>query len=116
MNHLLIGAALPYLLACLVYAYTAPGRRLQLLIWGPVAISLCALWAVVPDIPRGLGMYSLYMRMAESPASNLFFFHHAIDARESESPLHLLLFLGLAGSVLLAAWRELLHLERSDDA
>ena len=116
MNHLLVGAAAPYLIGLLLYALLPAKRRFALLCWVPLVMTLCAIWAVVPDLPRALGMYELYMEMAESPATNIFFFHHAIDAREAESPLHLVLFLGMAGSLMAAAWYELFSRERTQQA
>lgn len=107
MNHILIGILLPYLVGIAWYVRRGGRASLRMLVALPLVMAACALWAVVPDLPRAVGWHALYRAWADDPAMNLFFFHHAIDAREADSPLHLVLFFATAGGLLGAAWREL---------
>ncbi len=112
MNQVVIGASIPYLIAALVYAARRARASLSLLILAPLAMALCGLWAVVPDIPRALRMDGLYARMARDPRCNIFFMHYTIDQMETDSILYTVAFVIMALSLFAVAWREVLLLER----
>ena len=112
MNHLVIGAAIPYIIATAVYVSRGCRAGLSFLLGVPVFLALGSLWAVVPDLPRLIGRMDLYRRWSFDPRMNVFFFHHAIDSFESYSPVWLVLFMLMIGSLLAAAWRELYLAEK----
>ncbi len=106
MNQIVIGAAIPYVASALIYFAGKARASTTLLIVGPLSMAMCAVWAVVPDIPRALGMDSLYHRLANDPRSNIFFMHYTIDKLEGESILYTVAFVLMALSVFVVAWRE----------
>lgn len=80
-------------------------------------MGICAIWAVVPDIPRIIGLGSVYRKLAADPRTDIFFWHYTIDQIEAQTvekyiPLFTALFVILIVSLLLAAWRELNQRER----
>lgn len=107
MNHILIGAGIPFVLCLLPYMTRRGRASLTWLLATPAAMALGAAWALVPDVPRVLGLHDLYLQRMHDPRTNIFFWHHRLDATESDSPL------AIAGCVLLVvalfaiAWREL---------
>lgn len=107
MNHVLLGASLPLAVAVLLYVRAGWRASNRLLIAGPLAMGLFGAWAIVPDIPRALGLDGLYHRMRVEPLCDVFFFHYSIDKVESDSPLYAVGFVVVAVAVLYAAWREL---------
>lgn len=82
MNHVLYGASIPFLIALVVYLRRRGRASLSLLIITPVAMALMATWAVLPDIPRALGLQGLYMRLEADPRIDIFLWHHALDQLE----------------------------------
>ncbi len=106
MNQIVIGAAIPYLVSALVYLARKAHASMTLLVAAPLAMAACAVWAVVPDIPRALRMDGLYHRMANDPRSNLFFMHYTIDKLETDSILFTVAFVLMALTLFMAAWRE----------
>ena len=106
MNQIVIGAAIPYLVSSLIYAARRARASMRFLIVAPLSMAACAIWAVVPDIPRALRMDGLYHRMAGDPRSNIFFMHYTIDKIEHESILYLVACVLMALSVFAVAWRE----------
>jgi hypothetical protein len=113
VNHVLVGAALPYLVSVALYVRRGYRASNTLLIAGPAAMAIFGLWAVIPDIPRALGMDELYYRFHRAPKSDLFFFHHTIDHHYEETTLPYTIGFILVGlSLLGAAWRELHLRER----
>jgi hypothetical protein len=113
MNQLLIGAAFPFSIALIVYLARRARAGVAALVLTPLAMGLCALWAVVPDLPRLLGMHDLYFRLANDPRTNMFFWHYSIDRIEIDSSLYHAGLLLMACGLLAAAWRELYLRERS---
>lgn len=107
MNQLLLGAAIPFCAAAVVYAVRGGRAGLGLLIGTPVTMAACAIWAVVPDLPRFVGLHALYLRLSMDPRMNMFFWHYSIDRTETDSPWYAAGFALLAAALLLAAWREL---------
>jgi hypothetical protein len=107
MNQLVMGASLPFILAALIYLARRGRVGLGWLVATPIAMILCAVWAVIPDIPRLLGMHELYMRMAHDPRSDIFMWHYTIDLFEKDSPLFLIGFTTMALSLIITAWRVL---------
>ena len=106
MNQIVIGAALPYLISACFYVARRGRASMALLITAPLTMAVCAIWAVIPDIPRGLGMTGLYHRLAGDPRINIFFFHYWIDQHETDSILYTAAFVLMAVSLFVVAWRE----------
>ncbi len=106
MNQIVIGASIPYILAALIYFHRKGRASMALLVVAPLVMAACAIWAVVPDIPRALRMDGLYSRMANDPRSNIFFMHYTIDKLETDSVLYTVVFVLMALSIFAAAWRE----------
>ncbi len=107
MNHVMIGAGIPFLLA-LPFLYWRRGRLpLSVLIALPLAMIACAVWAVVPDIPRITGHGDLYLRLMHDPRMNIFFWHYRIDQIETESSLYNVGVAALLAALLAVAWNEL---------
>ena len=112
MHQLLLGALLPLLIAMGIYAARRGRATIPWLILTPLCAAAGAVWAVVPDIPRALGMHELYRKLATQPWTNIFFWHYSIDQTEhmtveKVTPLFTTLFALLLLSLLLAALREL---------
>jgi hypothetical protein len=82
-----------------------------MLICTPLAMVACGLWAALPDLPRLLGLHSLYINLSLDPRMNIFFWHYTIDQIETDSSWYAagIFLLGLA--VMSAALRELKKLE-----
>ncbi|MBM4142476.1 MAG: hypothetical protein FJ225_02620 [Lentisphaerae bacterium] len=106
MNQALLGASVPFAVAAVVYCASGFRASLRMLIAAPLCMAACALWAVVPDLPRLLGMERLYQRLARDPRTDIFFWHYTIDAAETDSVLYLAGAVALALAMLAAAWRE----------
>lgn len=111
MNHALLGAAIPFIVAAIVYAWRRGRAGLPTLVGVPLLMAAGALWASAPDLPRVLGMHTLYLRLAADPRMNIFFWHYRIDQIETESRLYAVGIVLMAAGVLVAAWRELRRLE-----
>jgi hypothetical protein len=114
MNQLLIGAAIPFAIAAAAYALRGGRASWRWLILTPAAMALGALWAVVPDLPRLVGWYSLYHRLAQDPRCDVFFWHYTIDRLEADSSWYAAGWVVLAAGLLAAALRELYRAEASD--
>ena len=112
MNHLLLGAAIPFVFGALIYALRRCRASFRMLILIPLAMAVSMLWAVAPDLPRLFGFHSLSSRLALDPRCNIFFWHYRIDLTETESPWHTVGFVLLFVAVVLAAWRELYLTEK----
>jgi hypothetical protein len=110
----MVGAGIPLLVCLAVYVARKGRASFAWLIGTPASMLLGAMWALVPDAPRMLGMQDLYIRLMHDPRMNIFFWHHRLDETETDTPL------AIAGCVLLvvmlfwAAWRELRLREGGD--
>jgi hypothetical protein len=100
--------------------YIKRGGRatLPMLIITPACMLICATWAVVPDIPRMLGLSNVYYAMQANSWTNIFFLHQWIDKIEGSwfdpyTPLFNTLFMIIVILPLIAAWRELALRERT---
>jgi hypothetical protein len=111
MNQILLGASIPFTLAAMIYL--ARGRRadLALLILTPLAMTLSALWAVAPDIPRLFGRHDLYLRLSLDPRMDIFWWHHTIDKAEADSSWYAVGIALMAAGLMLAAVRQLFREE-----
>lgn len=107
MNHALYGAAIPFLLAGLVYVWRRGRAGLGFFVVTPLAMTFGALWASAPDLPRALGMHDLYMRLATDPRMDLFLWHYSIDQVETESSWYAVGLVFMAAALIAAALREL---------
>lgn len=108
MNQVLLGAAIPFVIALLIY--TVRGfRASERMLWvTPLAMCVCGVWAIVPDIPRLLRMETLYLKLAADPRMNIFLFHYNIDQWEGEHPAaYNVAFMVMFLCLVAAAWREL---------
>ena len=116
MNQIVIGAAGPYVISAIIYMARKARASSLFLIMAPLSMALCAIWAVVPDIPRALRMDGLYHRLAGDPRINIFFMHYTIDQMESDSILYTVAAVLMALSVFAVAWREVWLRERESGA
>lgn len=107
MNQLLLGASFPFAAALIYYACRGGRASFTMLTVTPAVILLSMLWAIIPDIPRLLGLRDLYYRLALDPRCNIFYWHYSIDLVEADSPLYSLGFAAIAACLLAAAWREI---------
>ncbi len=112
MNHLLLGMAIPFLVFAIIYVARRFRATLGMIVAAPLLMGAMAVWAIVPDIPRMVGMQELYIRMSLDKGSDMFLWHHAIDLIESDSPLYLAGLVILMVSMLAVAWRELMLKEK----
>ena len=113
MNQLVLGASIPFLVAAILYTRRRGRASMGLLAGTPLWMCAFALWAVIPDIPRVLGMPNLYFKLARAPWTDIFLFHYTIDRIEAYSPLYHALLLLMAAALLSAAWREVARAEGS---
>jgi len=114
MNQIVIGAAIPYLVGALIFFVRKARASMTLLVFAPLAMAACAIWAVAPDMPRALGMDGLYGRLANDPRTNIFFMHYTIDKLETDSILYTVAAVLMAISVFVVAWREVWLTEREE--
>jgi len=112
MNHVVLGMAFPFAAFFLVYALRRFRANVIMLIATPVALFVCGIWAIAPDIPRILRLHALYDRLARDPRTNAFFWHYAIDQTEGYSPWFNLMFAAMLVFLLYTAWRELVLREK----
>jgi len=112
MNHMLLGAAIPFLVGLIIYIHRGLRISLPALIILPLSMCLTMTWAVAPDLPRLFGLMGLYNRLNIDPRCNIFFWHYSIDKVETSSPIYPLLFVSMWALLLLIAWQELKQRER----
>ena len=112
MNHLFVGAMLPFFIAAALYVKRGFRASLRLLILTPVFMAFGSTWAVFPDLPRIAGWHRLAERLAGTdPRIDIFFWHYTLNLHETGSPWYAVGFVLMLGCLLLAAWRELYVLE-----
>lgn len=107
MNHALLGASFPFIIALLWYLIRRGRASFPMLIITPLGMVVCGIWASIPDLPRLIGWHSLYAKLAEDPRINIFFWHYTIDQIETDSSWYAAGVFLLGMSVMLAALREL---------
>ncbi len=107
MNQLLLGSAIPFAVAALIYLMRGRRAGLPLLILTPLMMTLSAVWAVAPDLPRLLGRHDLYLRLAQDPRMDIFWWHFSIDRTESDSSWYAVGIALMAIGLMLAAVRQL---------
>lgn len=107
MNHLLIGAAVPFLIAAIIYSRKRFRASVIFLLVTPAFMAMAMLWAIAPDLPRLLGLMDLYNQLLRDPRCNIFFWHFTIDNVETDSVWHSVFFILMWGVLLFTAWREL---------
>lgn len=112
MNQLFLGGIVGLALWCIPYVLRRFRPGIFLLLLQPVMMGLFALWAVGPDIPRLLGFHELYMKMANDPRSDVFFWHYTIDLQETDSPWYGAALWAMLLCPIVVAWRELYHREK----
>ena len=113
MNQVLIGASIPFTVAMLIYLFRGRRAGLPFLLLTPLAMLLGAFWAEIPDLPRLLGHRELYLRWAQDPRMDIFFWHYSIDRIEADSSWYAVGLLLMAAGLLIVAWRELSRRERA---
>ena len=112
MNHLLIGAFVPFLIAVFIYARSGFRASVIFLLVTPAFMAMAMLWSIAPDLPRLFGMMDLYNQLLRDPRCNIFFWHFAVDNIETESAWHSVFFILIWMALLFAAWRELMLREK----
>ena len=118
MNHMLFGALVPFVIAFIIYARRRFRASLRLLVFTPLAMIVSAVWAIVPDIPRLLGMQKLYLELSVDSRMNVFLFHHYLDQIEDTSAVWMMsswimvVVVALAAALFVAVLRELWLTER----
>jgi len=114
MNHMLLGALIPFLAAIAVYTWRGFRASIPLLIITPVFMTMTMTWAVAPDLPRLFGMTDLYYTLMREPRCDIFFWHYSIDKIETASAWYPALFVLMWALLLFAAWRELFLREKEN--
>lgn len=114
MNHILLGAFLPFVVCAVIYVRGGFRAGPRLLVLGPLAMLVSGFWAIVPDLPRLVGDIDRYMTWHRSWWTNLCWGHGWIDRRDALDswPYYPVLALALGAVVFGVAWRELYELER----
>jgi drug/metabolite transporter (DMT)-like permease len=107
VNHLFIGAAVPFAVAALLYLLRRGRASLRMLAATPLAMALGAAWALAPDIPRALRLQGFRHEIAFNPATDMFFGHYTLDRIEEPSSWPAAGLALLAAALMAAAWREL---------
>lgn len=113
MNHALYGATIPFLVGIAVYLTRRCRASLTMLVVLPCAMTLLALWASAPDIPRALGFHDFYLKLSFDPRINVFLWHYTIDQHEVESSWYAVGIAIEAATLLGMAVRELFNKEPS---
>jgi hypothetical protein len=111
MHQFLLGASFPFVIGLIVYGLRRCRAGPAWLIIVPLLSVLCGVWAIIPDIPRLLGWSSLYVRLAQDPRINIFFWHYTIDLIERDWSGYRVGFVVLLAAFLAIAWRELARRE-----
>lgn len=111
MNHLVFGSVWPFLVAVILFLRSGCRASLSLLVLTPVAMVVCATWAVLPDLTRTFGLAGYNTDISMNPAIDIFFLHYTLNLHESYSPWLNVAFVAMPLTLLLAAWRELHLLE-----
>ena len=111
VNQLLLGAAIPFLLGALWYAFRRGHAGPKILIVLPLLMGLSSLWAVVPDLPR-LFYPPLYRRLMLDPRCDIFFWHTTIDRMEKPSSWYMAGWIVLFILIISVALRELRRMEK----
>ena len=112
MNQMLLGAIAPFIASVAVYVRRGCRASLCMLLVAPLATGLCAVWAVVPDIPRVTGHHDLYHHLRLAKWTDIFFMHYTVDAIEMDVAGYMYGLIAMVLAFLAAAWRELYLLER----
>ena len=107
MNHILLGASIPFAVVASIYILRGCRISLRMLIITPICIVASAIWAIAPDLPRLLRYSELYYRLAADPRCDIFYWHYSIDFVEKDSPWFLAGCVLIGMLITLAAWREL---------
>ena len=107
MNHLLVGSAIPFIIACLIYVARRRHASVLWLVLTPVAMVLCATWAVLPDLPRTFGLAGYDASVSANPRIDIFFWHYTINSHETASPWYSVGFVVMVVILFAIAWREL---------
>lgn len=113
MNHALLGAALPFLVAALFYVRRGGRAGLPALVVVPLLMAAGALWASAPDLPRAVGLHDLYLRLSMDPRMDIFLWHYTIDTIETESRWYAVGLVVMAAGLIAAALRELHRREKA---
>jgi hypothetical protein len=114
VNQIMLGMSAP--LALYLIAYFARGARasMRMLVLWPLAMLASGTWAVIPDFPRLWGDQLWYTDLHHHRHCWIWFNHCRIDKVEVDSPLWILMFVGIAVTMIAIAWRELARAERGD--
>ncbi len=114
MNHIVIGAGIPFLIGLTIYWVRGARADMKLLVALPLFMAAGAWWAILPDFPLLWGDMAWYLRAHRSPWIDVFFWHGTIDRIEKEmdlAPWNLLAMILMMAALLAVAWRELYRRE-----
>lgn len=114
MNQMLLGAVIPFLTSAAIYASRKGRASLCMLILAPVVTAFCALWAIVPDLPRITGHHDLYQHLRTAKWTDIFFMHYTVDIIEMDVSGYMYGLIAIVLAFLAAAWRELYLIEKAD--
>jgi len=126
VNHLFVGALIPFLIGLIVYAIKKGQVSVPWLLLMPIFMFIGATWAVIPDLPRtfgsilpGLNFFGVdwqvldaKMASASNPWIDIFFWHYTINLHESTSPWFSIGFVAMLILLFWVAWRELRKTEQ----
>jgi hypothetical protein len=107
MNHLTVGALIPFVIGCVLYVKRGFRAGAGMLTCVPLAMFLCATWAVLPDLPRTFGLAGYDPGISANPRIDVFFWHYTLNLHETDNPVFTVVFVGMALCLFAAAWREL---------
>jgi len=125
MNHLFVGAAIPFCISLAIYAARKGRVSITWLLLTPAFMFLGAIWAVIPDLPRTFGsvipnlhfgnytwqMLDAKMASASNPWIDIFFWHYTINLHESYSSWFSIGFVGMFCFLSFVAWQQIRNIE-----
>lgn len=83
MNQFVIGM-IPFFLIMIIRFFLKRFKlEIKELILHLSLMLLSGLWAIIPDLPRVIGMNKLYIKLSKTEWINIFWFHYSIDKAES---------------------------------
>lgn len=111
MNHLTIGAAVPFVFLTAWYIFRRFRASLLFLLCAPAWMLAGSTWAVLPDLPRTFGFAEYDRAISDNPIIDIFFWHYTMNLHESYSPWFNIAFVAMVLALFAVALRELYLLE-----
>ncbi len=116
VNQILLGVSVPFVAGVVIYVLRRFRASIRMLVIVPFCMSVSALWAVAPDIPRILGYHALCAGLARDPRCDIFYWHYTIDLKEADSRWYSVGLMMILLLLIMAAWRELRIAETESSA